>query len=134
MDEMAAAMIFGSEHQQERPAKPSEARVKNGTEPGAGTREVEAEILTCEKRSRCGGGQTAGLQSRPLPELYTNGHETLFRNRTRKTELPADAPPAYARSQLGARQLQWNAARGWLAGPRVTRMADHERAAAERRV
>jgi hypothetical protein len=40
-------------------------------------------------------------------EAYTNGKETLFRERRRQTALPADAPPAYAKSQLGEKTLQW---------------------------
>jgi hypothetical protein len=48
------------------------------------------------------------------PELYTNGHETLFRNRRRMTALPADAPTAYAKSQLGDKTLAYMRARGWI--------------------
>jgi hypothetical protein len=65
------------------------------------------------------------------PELYTNGRDILFRERRRQTSLPADAPPAYARSQLGANTLAYMRARGWLDGPRVQRLAEHERAAAK---
>jgi hypothetical protein len=69
-------------------------------------------------------------------EAYTNGRDILFRNRTRrKTEVPAGAPPAYARSQLGPKTEQWLEARfPGISRNRVQRLADHERAAAERRV
>jgi hypothetical protein len=40
------------------------------------------------------------------PELYTDGHALLFRRR-RQTALPADAPPAYAKSQLGPQAIAW---------------------------
>jgi hypothetical protein len=56
-------------------------------------------------------------------EAYTNGRATLFRERRRQTALPADAPPAYAKSQLGPRSLQW--CRDNLKGfawPRVVRL------------
>jgi hypothetical protein len=59
-----------------------------------------------------------------LPELYTDGARILHTSRRRVSPIGG----------LGPRQLQWIAARGWLAGPRVTRMADHERAAAAYRI
>jgi hypothetical protein len=73
------------------------------------------------------------------PEIYTDGKALLFRTARRPTppigtQLPADAPPAYARSQLGANTLAYMRARGWLDGPRVTRLAEHERAAAKETV
>jgi hypothetical protein len=40
-------------------------------------------------------------------EAYTDGKTTLFRERRRKTALPADAPPAYAKSQLGPQTIAW---------------------------
>jgi hypothetical protein len=55
-------------------------------------------------------------------EAYTNGRATLFRNRRRQTALPSDAPPAYAKSQLGDNALAYMRARGWLDGPRVVRL------------
>lgn len=45
----------------------------------------------------------------------------------RKTTLPADAPPAYAKSQLGANALAYMKARGWLDGPRVQRLAEQRK-------
>jgi hypothetical protein len=47
-------------------------------------------------------------------EAYTNGRAILFRNRRRQTALPADAPPAYAKSQLGDKTLAYMRARGWI--------------------
>jgi hypothetical protein len=54
-------------------------------------------------------------------EAYTNGKQTLFRERRRKTALPPDVPAAYAKSQLGDKTLAYMKARGWLNGPRVER-------------
>lgn len=48
-----------------------------------------------------------------LPELYTNGRDTLFRNRTRRPAVVAqDQPPAYTRRGPGLTQaqLRWCAA------------------------
>jgi hypothetical protein len=56
------------------------------------------------------------------PELYTNGRALLFRERRRQTALPSDAPPAYAKSQLGDKTLAYMRAQGWLDGPRVVRL------------
>jgi hypothetical protein len=58
------------------------------------------------------------------PEIVTDGMRLLMTQRRRVQPIGG----------LGPRQLQWIAARGWLAGPRVTRMADHERAAAAYRI
>jgi hypothetical protein len=57
-------------------------------------------------------------------ELVASAKELLFVSRRRVQPIGG----------LGPRQLQWIAARGWLAGPRVTRMADHERASAAYRI
>jgi hypothetical protein len=56
------------------------------------------------------------------PELYTNGRALLFRERRRQTALPADAPPAYAKSQLGDKTLAYMRARGWIDARRVVRL------------
>jgi hypothetical protein len=59
-----------------------------------------------------------------LPELYTDGARILHTARRRVSPIGG----------LGPKQLQYCIDRGWLAGPRVTRMADHERAAAAYRI
>jgi hypothetical protein len=55
-------------------------------------------------------------------ELVTNGKTLLMISRRRQTALPADAPPAYAKSQLGDKTLAYMRAQGWLDGPRVVRL------------
>jgi hypothetical protein len=53
-----------------------------------------------------------------MTELVTNGKRLLMINR----RLPPDAPPAYAKSQLGDKTLAWCAANlKGFAWPRVVR-------------
>jgi hypothetical protein len=55
-------------------------------------------------------------------ELVTNGKTLLMISRRRQTALPSDAPPAYAKSQLGDKTLAYMRARGWLDNRRVVRL------------
>lgn len=61
-------------------------------------------------------------------EAVASAKGMLMIARRRTTALPADAPPAYARSQLGPVALAWCAANlKGFAWPRVQRLASVER-------